>query len=581
MSLRIQLPLNGNLDNQGIINTTVTNNGASVNTSGKIGSCYSFNGTSSYLLGTNAPLNNNTTDWSFCCWVKVNSSHNGCLYSNRTNTSNNGITIFWYSGQFLFDDGVRWQFTPSTSIANNTQYHLAFTRQAGVGKKFYVNGVLTDSTSTLGTPTTANPSHFMIGASQSGSTSVSGNLFNGYLNDVRVYDHALSAKEVKEISKGLILHYPLTMNGTGNDNIVPGTSPYEVTYTYPSSSYSDKQAATSSIVPSASQYTLSFYAKSTVNGDKARAHWYNPNTVTRCESNQGVVTTASDGYMDFTLSTEWKKYWCVYTQSSTTAVKHLIFPRLFYGSGSGTVSVKCVKLEEGSTPTVWKPNSGDTLYTTLKYNDTTEVDTSGYKYHGTSSGVTFESNSPKYDISTIFDVNADTITPPAIQTGGTTIPQMSVSIQFKTNTLNSTAPNLQSLGENSFARIRLASATSMQYYIKVASTNVSSTYTTKTLTDNVQHQAVFTFNNGIATMYIDGAQVGTTNHSSTGTSLTMSSTAQHLAGYSANSENFLGNLSDFRIYATALSADDVKELYSSSASIANNGTVMCYEFNEE
>lgn len=33
--------------------------------------------------------------------------------------------------------------------------------------------------------------------------------FNGDISDVRIYDHCLSPKEVKEISKALVLHYPL------------------------------------------------------------------------------------------------------------------------------------------------------------------------------------------------------------------------------------------------------------------------------------------------------------------------------------------------------------------------------------
>lgn len=45
-----------------------------------------------------------------------------------------------------------------------------------------------------------------------------------YINDVRIYDHCLSPKEVKEISKGLVLHYPL------NDAYLEETSNL---FTYP------------------------------------------------------------------------------------------------------------------------------------------------------------------------------------------------------------------------------------------------------------------------------------------------------------------------------------------------------------
>jgi len=45
MSLQIWLPLNGNINNQGISNIIATNSNATINDEGKIGKCYYFNGT--------------------------------------------------------------------------------------------------------------------------------------------------------------------------------------------------------------------------------------------------------------------------------------------------------------------------------------------------------------------------------------------------------------------------------------------------------------------------------------------------------------------------------------------------------
>jgi len=80
--------------------------------------------------------------------------------------------------------------------------------------KLYVNGIESYSKSATGSFSASN--HFAIGARTNGTA---GNTFayaianGGKLNDIRLYDHALSPREVKEISKGLVLHYPLAMPG--------------------------------------------------------------------------------------------------------------------------------------------------------------------------------------------------------------------------------------------------------------------------------------------------------------------------------------------------------------------------------
>ena len=99
----------------------------------------------------------------------------------------------------------------------------------------------------------------------------------------------------------------------------------------------------------------------------------------------------------------------MYTQSSTTAVKHVIFPRMFgaeraeAAKGTGTVSVKCVKFEEGNKPTPWVPNSADTLYSSLVGTNTTEYDLSGYKFNGVRNSITISNDTPANFAASIFN----------------------------------------------------------------------------------------------------------------------------------------------------------------------------------
>jgi len=200
-----------------------------------------------------------------------------------------------------------------------------------------------------------------------------------------------------------VLHYKLDGNRFGNENIIKN-SKLDGSWEYPTSSYSDKYTPITTIIPTASQYTLSFEAKSTVAGDKMRTHYYSPNTTTTCISSQGITKNATDGNMDFTLSTEWKKYWVIYNQSETTAVKHVICPRLVSGQGTGIVSVRNVKLEEGNKATNWCPNVEDSLYNILGLNNNIITDSSGYGHHGTINGaLTLSNNTPRYSACAVFN----------------------------------------------------------------------------------------------------------------------------------------------------------------------------------
>ncbi|MDM4125638.1 host specificity protein J, partial [Klebsiella michiganensis] len=64
------------------------------------------------------------------------------------------------------------------------------------------------------------------------------------------------------------------------------------------------------------EYVLSFYAKAAINGQKVRSHFYSPNSTKKAVSSQGNTFTNSDGLCDFTLTTEWQRYWVKWTQGA-------------------------------------------------------------------------------------------------------------------------------------------------------------------------------------------------------------------------------------------------------------------------
>jgi hypothetical protein len=212
MTLVAWYPLNGDTLDYSGNNFHATNNGAVVDNSGKIGKCYIF--------GDNRSVRTDILDLkgdiSFALWMyplgsSIESSFGG-LISNHYHSSppanftmryeNNGRVAI-HAG---FIDGTRSAgIETSATVPMGKWSHIVFTYEVKTNMgRIYFDGV--QVLERVFPKTVAfRPYNIIIG--QWAHTYLDHYEFNGKINDVRIYDHVLSDKEIKEISKAKILHY--------------------------------------------------------------------------------------------------------------------------------------------------------------------------------------------------------------------------------------------------------------------------------------------------------------------------------------------------------------------------------------
>ncbi len=236
MSLKVWLPLNGDIKNYGASNLTFTNNGPDnivPNTSGKIGSCYkraTVNSLGRIISNENILLDG---DFSMCCWAyvtaTVGSTANG-LVSNHDHTysSGAGINVKQISDSDYriccstgYGSGRTFDTYYGTTNIKNSWHHLTLTyRKTAQTLLLYCDGVLEKTVT--GYNNSARSSQIMV---FDWSIPYTSNNFKPAcsLNDVRIYDECLSPDEVKEISKALVAYYPLNQPSR-NANLISSFS---------------------------------------------------------------------------------------------------------------------------------------------------------------------------------------------------------------------------------------------------------------------------------------------------------------------------------------------------------------------
>lgn len=586
MSLQVWLPLTKDLRQQGLSSATIINNGASTNTAGKLGGCYSFNGSSNYLYTTGQGYFGN--NYSFAAWVYTTSTSAtqtiGCI---RTAVGS-GFSLFLIGGKLRIDPGgnnVQW--TTSYTYPANTWFHLVVTYD-GTTVKYYINGEYKQSYTTM-ISSTYWGNTLSFGASQANGSSY-GNYLNGRLNDIRVYNHCLSPMEVKELAKGLVLHYPLNRQGWGQENLVwnsnwnvHSTTPPEswvnwgspptreivtidgknwlhiISNTTQFQGYSQNWTKRNGVgeLTANTKMTVSFTAKLATAASIAPIgiHW--------CNSSGTIVT---QNWTTTALTTSPKRYSFTYTTPADCVAFNIMV-----GDNTNTaheVWITDIKLEFGEIATPWCPNSSDVLATTMGLNSTTEYDCSGFCNNGTRTGTfTWTSDTPKYAVSTQFGSTSTKIQLPIMDFSG-----MANSYTFAWWQYNTSTGNMP-WGFSNGNRLNVYHTSPLCWNTGDGSSNQfknGSTTITPASVQNAWHHMVVTGDGTSTKLYIDGVYRGTAT-----TYKALTGTQIWISGWdSGTSYTFNGSKEcDFRIYATALSASDVKSLYQNCATIDPDGTI--------
>lgn len=163
-----------------------------INVLGSTGNAASFPGTNNNGI-KRALVSNSTGDYSAFCWINFPSAPSGnvtIIKNGRTGTGNNGWNFSLTSARKLnlSDPGGVWGGTSSSVLATNTWIHVGFIR-SGTSTQFYVNGIADGSAISGSFNSPENDT--TVGATYNDSSVTYTNVFNGLIDDVKIWTRAL------------------------------------------------------------------------------------------------------------------------------------------------------------------------------------------------------------------------------------------------------------------------------------------------------------------------------------------------------------------------------------------------------
>ena len=556
MSLRLWAPLTGDLRQIGASNAVLTNDGATVDNNGKIGQCYAFANTHIIVDSTDIQdiLSSTTQPFSMACWIYLNSDETDRVIIFGNYNANpfvnwelaaNGTQRLYAGGTSNYTNKYN-----STAVPKTTWTHIAVTYDGNV-TTFYQNGTLTNTPQTGAntlTTKTAN-SRFYLGSDVRNDAT----RLKGKLNDFRFYDHCLSAAEVKEISQGLVLHYKLNSIDikTGTNLVTSITKGGQTTL------LTDGRIGVETSGTNADTYFTinlsesivagtSYFLSCDASGISAGQYW------------GFQLGQQNNGTLPFKIYNGHNEY--AFTANDT----------LPNGNAMNWGTNRLFMDDNGRVD--WANKAQFYNFQLVKIGTGTELiagDSSGYGNNGIiNSNPTMLSETMRYNCSISFDGVDDCIKIPF----NNIIKDKNYTVSVWTYKTSIGTKNYQTIlgGPSGFElEARSSSSTSPLYRIHNWGGG------TTAYEFNKWNLFTFVHTDSDSKLYVNGEL------KITGTSANIPTGNYYIGAWnSVTGQNYEGLMSDFRIYATALSAEDILSLYHTSAKVDNQQNFHTFELEE-
>jgi len=573
-------PLNGTLEDNSINKNTLINSGASVALSGPLGKCYELIEASDKLTcGPNDTVSSwfNIKPFSVAAWVYFNSTDNANygIFTIGTAATEQMLHIVKRNNRLyygFYGDDCQSNLT----FTANTWYHVVCTWDSVTrDKRIYINGILDTRTTSSGYLNVPENSQLYIGSYTGLSAPI-----NGRICDVRVYNHVLSTKEIKELAKCKVLHYTFNQFQEPTTNYVPaavrqhtgGVSGYYAGIINPNNT--EKGFKSFKVTTLNDSYYNGFIADGHTSSIPAGEVWSYSLDVW-VPSGYSVMTrmraTTGSGYQGDTAVTVVGSSQWVHVEKTFTAGSN-VSGSIEGVQSSGAVTdvfsfwVKNLQLEkkDHATPFVDGSRTGK-VYDCSGYNNNADLteDTTPKWVEGGPVGSGYYEFNGNNNITLPYKIFNDNINQRWTVCGWAYLEDNTIPNQYLNNF---------NLGNK---LVHISNGRGLLYIN--SGVNDAYTYTNGAVPTKKWFHIAYVLNTDIqrCNIYINGElNASSTNYTKTDVPY----------GFSTSTvfgTNFVGKLSDIRIYGTDLSSDDIRELYQARISVDRGKSIYCNEIKED